>query len=231
MKTFQQFTEEISPKRMAELDAKGKGDAARAKAAADQKAGLENKVQPKPQTKRNPQQSGQQRRGGLGSPQNQQRVGKEAVGRERGGALAVQPTSRPATTKSGPGGGKGTETPGARGRSGALVPQNNKIVPTSNYKEPRASRPDETKTASRPGTSKGRYQTPVPDKSYSSLKEPTVNKPKPDNRRRNRTIRKYAGKAFKAFTKPGKSGEDVQDGQEAGNVSGGAEYTSRTKRG
>ena len=33
-----------------------------------------------------------------------------------------------------------------------------------------------------------------------------------------------------ALTKPGKSGEDVETGKESGNVSGGSEYVSRTKR-
>ena len=38
------------------------------------------------------------------------------------------------------------------------------------------------------------------------------------------------GKTFSALTKQGKSGEDVQAGSESGNVSGGSEYVSRTKR-
>ena len=57
------------------------------------------------------------------------------------------------------------------------------VVPTSN-KEPRATRPDETKSAARPGTSKGRYQTPVPAKTYSSLKEPKMKKKKKKDKKK-----------------------------------------------
>ena len=43
---------------------------------------------------------------------------------------------------------------------------------------------------------------------------------------------KAVGKAAGKFaTSKGKSGEDVETGKESGNVSGGSEYTSRTKRG
>ena len=58
-------------------------------------------------------------------------------------------------------------------------------------------------------------------------------KPKPDNRRRNRTFRKYAGKAAgavgSAFTR--QEPEAVTTGGDTGNISGGSEYISRTKRG
>jgi len=39
------------------------------------------------------------------------------------------------------------------------------------------------------------------------------------------------GKTYSALTSKGKSGEDVETGSESGNVSGGSEFTSRTKRG
>lgn len=44
-------------------------------------------------------------------------------------------------------------------------------------------------------------------------------------------VKNVAGKTFSALTKPGKSGEDVETGKESGNISGGSEYISRTKRG
>lgn len=48
MKTFDQFLEDISPERLAQLDAKGKGDAARAKMKADnlKSGGEERKTEP-----------------------------------------------------------------------------------------------------------------------------------------------------------------------------------------
>lgn len=39
------------------------------------------------------------------------------------------------------------------------------------------------------------------------------------------------GKTYSALTSKGKSGEDVETGSESGNVSGGSEFASRTKRG
>ena len=136
--------------------------------------------------------------------------------------------ARPITSKSsrlGGTGGRKTMTSTARPANTMSKPKSRPVTTATAQTNNPAKTPKDNVAGS---ADRLKSQSTDTKSEYDKAKESADIQKKLANRGKTYRDLKSVGKAF---MKPGKTGEDVETGKEAGNVSGGSEYVSRTKRG